>query len=80
LAANEVSQHAPKGPRLFSFGGRRLGGGRPFIGIFLDFFVVLNLFPSSSHWVLNMFPKFPMCSPICSSSLTPFHFIAYPLP
>ncbi len=29
----------------------------------LDFFFIFPLFPSSSHHVSNMFPRFPMCSP-----------------
>jgi hypothetical protein len=38
---------------LLSFGGWR---------IFFIFFIVPNMFPSSSQWAPNLFPRLPMCS------------------
>ncbi len=35
------------------------------VGFFFNF-VVFNVFPSNSHWILNMFSNFPMSSPTCS--------------
>jgi len=63
LAANEVSQHAPKGPSFFCI---LKGDG---VLDFLDFCCshqVLTVFLSSSQWVPSIFPKFSMCSSTCS--------------
>jgi hypothetical protein len=38
-----------------------LGGGQG--RIFFHFLFVPDMFPLSSQWVIDMFPKFPMCSP-----------------
>jgi hypothetical protein len=53
------AKHAPKRPR-----SPLRGRGVWVFGTF----VVLNAFPSNSQWVLNIFPKFSMCSPTVSPS------------
>jgi hypothetical protein len=79
LAANEVSQCAPKEPNFFHFGKR--GGGRGWVFWIL---VVPDVFPSNSHCVpmkfsipskhLKKIPNvFPNMFPIAP------HFISYTL-
>ncbi len=67
-------EHALKVPCFFSVKVLGCGGwGRGARNVF-HFFLVSQCVPtrlhSNSQWVPNMFPKFLMCSPACSSDST----------
>jgi hypothetical protein len=64
MAANEASQHAPKGPNFFSFGEDE--GVIGFIGLFSS-----QCVPQIDPQVLNVFPNMFSIAP---------HFILHPLP
>jgi hypothetical protein len=60
----------------FGFWGGR-GGGDGFFSFFLCSQHVPFKFPMGSHQVLNMFPRFPMCSPRVFPIAPPFNPICF---